>query len=371
MIINKLNLTNFRSYKKESINLSKKINVFTGDNGAGKTNILEAIYTLAVARSYKAKDEDMINRGSDFFKISANIENKQKEDNLVLVGSKQGKKVFQNDVEIKKLSDFVGLVNVVLFSPEDLLLLKNGPQERRKLIDLSLLQISKKYVENSAAFKKQLKLRNDYLKYLEPKLENKEVIEDEMLNVLTNNFIECNRRIFEARKAFIERLEKETKETYKMISGTNDEIRFEYLINFNNSLDFYKEKYKTDILYGATQNGCHRDDMKFYRNNIDLETEASQGELRMLSLSIKLALSKIINNLKTESPIVLLDDVLSELDSFHQNKLLFCLDRNMQIIITTTDINKLDAISLKEAKLFKVKDKRVTELENIGIKGRK
>ena len=95
MIINKLNLTNFRSYKKESINLSKKINVFTGDNGAGKTNILEAIYTLAVARSYKAKDEDMINRGSDFFKISANIENKQKEDNLVLVGSKQGKKVFQ------------------------------------------------------------------------------------------------------------------------------------------------------------------------------------------------------------------------------------------------------------------------------------
>ena len=217
MIISRLYLTNFRSYKRESINLSNKINVFIGDNGAGKTNILEAIYTLAVARSYKAKDEDMINRGSDFFKISADIEYKDREDKLLLIGSKQGKKVFKNDVEVKKLSDFVGLANVVLFSPEDLMLVKGGPQERRKLIDLSLLQISKRYVEDSAAFKKQLKLRNDYLKYLEPKLENKENIEDEMLDVLTNNFIECNKKVFEARKVFVERLEKETKEYYKLI----------------------------------------------------------------------------------------------------------------------------------------------------------
>ncbi|MCR5741764.1 MAG: DNA replication/repair protein RecF [Gammaproteobacteria bacterium] len=361
MKIKTLNLTNFRSYPKLNLKLSDKTNVFIGDNGEGKTNILEAIYTLAIVRSYKAKDDDMIERGKDFFKIEANIEFDNREEKLVLINSKQGKKALKDDVEIKKISDFVGLVNIILFSPEDLLLLKSGPSERRKLIDLFLLQISKKYIEDSQAFKKQHKLRNDYLKYLQPKVELDKDINDDMLNILTTNFININNEIFNARRTFIERLEETINPIYKNLSGSNDAIKIEYICNFENTIDFFKEKYKQDIILGATQYGCHRDDIKFYRNGVDFENNASQGELRILSLSIKLAMAKIIQMLKKEKPIILLDDVLSELDINHQNKLIRSLDKSVQTIITTTDVSKISLSSLKEVKIFEIKNHQVEE----------
>ena len=364
MHIKKLTLYSFRSYLNESIELSPKVNIFVGDNGAGKTNILESIYSLASTKSYKNKDEDMILEGKDFFKISSEIEFENRIDTLLFIMSRQGKKVFKNNVEVKKISEFVGNLNVVLFSPEDLFLLKAGPGERRKLIDLSLMQISKKYVEDYQNFKKQLKLRNDYLKYLYPKLKDGESIEDEMLGILTLNFININKLIFEARENFLKRLEEYTKRSYKELSGTNDDISFVYETNFDSSMDFFKEKYQSDILNGSTQYGCHRDDVRFLRNGIDLESTASQGELRMLSLSIKIALSRMIKDMKREAPVVLLDDVLSELDINHQNRLLSMLDRSMQIIITTTDILKINQSSIKNAKLFKVEDKHAKEIQN-------
>ena len=364
MIITNLNLKNFRSYNNLSLNLSPNVNVFIGNNGEGKTNILESIYTLAITKSYKAKDENLIKNGSDFALINASVERKDKNEDLTLIISKQGKAAKRNGLEIKKMSDFIGEINVILFSPEDLLLLKNGPQERRKLIDVFLCQTSKKYVENYTALKKQLKLRNDYLKYLLPKLENIDDINDDMLDVLTTNFIECNKKIYESRKKFIEKLEVLVDEFYKRLSGTNSAIKLSYIINFDNELEFYKDKYKTDLTAQTTQFGCHRDDIKFYKDGIDLENSASQGELRMLSLSIKLALSRIVYNLKSESPIVLLDDVLSELDINHQNRLLSMLDKRMQIIITTTDVTKIKESFVKDAKIYNVVKGSVKETHN-------
>ena len=354
MKINKLSLTNFRNYKKEQISLSPGANIFIGNNAAGKTNILEAIYTLALARSYKAKDKDMILNSADFYKISALIEFYNREEELMMIGASEGKKVFANGAEIKKLSDFIGKLNVVMFSPDDILMLKNGPQEKRKLMDMSLLQISKQYIDDYTAFKKQIKLRNDYLKYLLPRLNEEDDIKDDMLDVLTSNFISINQKIFESRKKFIDSLSKITEQKYIALSGENVKIKFEYQINFKNELEFFKEKYKSDISAGSTQYGCQRDDIKFYKNDQDFETTCSQGEMRMLSLSIKLALADMLKTMKTESPVLLLDDVFSELDKNHQNRLLSVIDKSMQIIITTTDIYKIGKLALDNTKIYTI-----------------
>ena len=367
MKITNLSLTNFRNYKKQTINLSPSTNIFIGNNAQGKTNILEAIYTIALARSYKAKDKDMILTGADFYKISALIDFYNRDEELMMIGANEGKKVFANGAEIKKLSDFIGRLNVVLFSPDDILMLKNGPGEKRKLMDMSLLQISKQYIEDYTAFKKQIKLRNDYLKYLLPKIkEEDDEIKDDMLDVLTANFISTNKKIFESRKKFLDNLSKLTEQKYTALSGEKASIKFDYQINFKEDIEFYKERYRSDILSGTTQYGCHRDDIKFYKNNEDFETTSSQGEMRMLSLSIKLALADMLKNMKGESPVVGLDDVFSELDKNHQNRLLSVLDKSMQIIITTTDILKLGKLALDNAKVFMINHGTVKEIENNG-----
>lgn len=361
MKIKELNLLNFRNYKKEKIELSPNINILIGNNASGKTNVLESIYTLALTRSYKAKDKDLVLFNESFYRVSALIEYFNREDNLLMIGSEEGKKVFKNGLEIQKLSDFIGKLNVVMFSPDDIIMFKGGPLEKRKLIDMSLLQISKDYIENYTAFKKQIKLRNDYLKYLLPKTNMEEEIEDDMLDILTINFIDCNKKIYEARCNFLSKLNKVTEEKYKQLSGEDVSIKFEYSINFENDLNFYKKRYKSDIQTGSTQCGIHRDDIKFYKNDKDFELNCSQGESRMLALSIKLALAEILKKLKQETPIVLLDDVFSELDKNHQNRLLKMLDKSMQIIITTTDLYKISKESLNNSKVFTIKNSSIKE----------
>jgi len=361
MQINSLSLTNFRNYKKQKIEFSPSINVLIGNNGSGKTNILESIYTLALSRSYKAKDKDLVKTNEEFYKISADVSYERFDENLMMIGSQLGKKVFKNQAEIKKLSDFIGRINVVLFSPDDMLLFRNGPQEKRSLMDMSLLQLSKQYIDDYTAFKKQLKLRNDYLKYLFPKLKDDEDIKDDMLDVLTENLIAVNEKIYDARVKFLNNLEKIVKEKYQELSGEKDEITFKYETNFESNLDFFKKRYKSDIIAGSTQIGTHRDDLRFFKNGIDFESSASQGETRMLSLSIKLALSEIITKTKNESPIILLDDVFSELDKNHQNRLLRMLDRRMQIIITSTDIIKIGKLALESAKIYTINNGEIKE----------
>lgn len=361
MKLRKVKFINFRNYAKEEIVLSPQTNIFVGDNAVGKTSILEAIYALSLARSFKTKDKEMIKTSTDFLKISADTTYKDHEESLMLIASKDGKKVFVNSREIPKLSEFIGHINVVLFSPEDLMLLKNGPQEKRKLMDMSLLQLSRDYVEDFSNFKKQSKLRNDYLKYLLPKLQDNSKIEDEMLDILSIDFIKYNQRIYEARSKFVKDLEVITNTKYHQLSGTEEKITFEYLTNFENTTAFYMNRYRSDVIMGATQCGIHRDDIVFKKDGFDFETSASQGEMRMLTLSIKLALAEMIEKEKKEAPIVLLDDVFSELDKNHQNRLLSMLTSTMQILITTTDVAKIGKSVMSDAKIFNVTKGKVKE----------
>ena len=354
MKITNLELVGFRNYEKESLSLSPGVNIIIGNNGEGKTNILEAIYILSLSRSYKAKEEDIINTNADFYKITASVSHKTKENTLTLISSKQGKKILKDNIPIKKISEFVGNLNIVLFSPEDLLLFKNGPAERRELMDMSLLQLSKKYIDDYSQFKKKLKMRNECLKALYSKIKEDPTYKDEMLDVFTEMFIDANKKIYDARKEFLKKLEEKTAPIYKDLSGTDEKIKFEYIVNFKNTKEFFDEKTLPDIYNGTTQHGCHRDDIKFTRDGMDFEGSASQGQQRMLALSIKLALSEMINEVKGETPVILLDDVFSELDSYHQNRLLSVLDKSMQIVITTTDLDKIDKKVIEEALVLKI-----------------
>ncbi len=360
MKINSISLRNFRNYEKEVINLSPQSNILIGPNAAGKTNILESVYVMSFSKSYKAKDEDLIKHRQDFFKVTASLDDKE----IVLIASKDGKRAEVNKVKIKKLTDFIGNLRVVLFSPDDILMFKNGPQERRNFLDYSLLQLSKSYVSNYQSFKKQLKLRNEYLKYLLPKVDVKGKIEDEMLDILTENFVESNKLINKEREDFTKKLEEVVRRKYQDISGSKDIVKIGYETNFKNEIDFYKDKYNQDLILGTTNHGCHRDDLKFYKNKDLFEKVASQGELRMLSIAIKLALCELIKDEKSDPPILLLDDVFSELDTNHQNKLLSSLDRDTQIIITTTDLNEINKNTIASSKVFSVLDGHIKEISN-------
>lgn len=360
MKINSITLRNFRNYDKETINFSPQSNILIGPNASGKTNILESVYVMSFSKSYKAKDEDLIKHRQDFFKVTVDTDDKE----IVLIASKEGKRAEVNKVKIKKLTDFIGNLRVVLFSPDDILMFKNGPQERRNFLDYSLLQLSKSYVSNYQSFKKQLKLRNDYLKYLLPKVDIKGKVEDEMLDILTESFVESNKLIHKEREEFTKKLEEVIKKKYQAISASKDVVTIEYDTNFKDDLNFYKNKYNQDLITGTTNYGCHRDDLKFYKNKELFEKVASQGELRMLSIAIKLALCELIKEEKSDSPILLLDDVFSELDINHQNKLLESLDKETQIIITTTDLNEINKNTIAASKVFSVKNGEIKEISN-------
>ena len=361
MQIKNLTLTNYRNYDKLELAFNPNINIFIGNNAAGKTNILESIYLLALAKSYKNKDIELIKENQDFSKIQATTITQDKEKNFLIILSKIGKKVIINNNEIEKLSDYVGNINTILFSPEDLLIFKNGPQERRKLIDLFLGQISKEYLYNLNNYKKELKYRNDYLKYIEQKIEDLNNINDDMLDVATERLIEENTKIIDQRKSFIKRLEEKTNHFYEKISGKKEKIRIDYINNFENNLDYFKSKYKSDILLGSTGYGIHRDDLIFYKNDESFESRASQGEQRTLCLAIKIAFVEITKEEKGEYPILLLDDVFSELDKTRQNLLLSIINNKMQVFITTTDLFNVSKEATKNAKIYIIKGNKARE----------
>ena len=367
MRINELSLINFRNYQNISLILSPKTNIFIGNNATGKTNILESIYTLALSKSYKAKDADLIKSGEEFLRVSAKATFNRYDSELSIYTSLNKKVILVDKDPVKKLSEYIGLLNVVLFSPDDFLIFKNGPIEKRKFIDFALMETYKTYVENISLFKKKLKLRNDYLKMLGSKNVDLDNINDLMLDTLTESFIETNKKIYVQRKEFVKELEKITSIKYAELSGDyNHYIRIMYFSNFNENMSSYKENYKKEILKGSTEIGCHKDNLKFYKGKEDFETSCSQGEKRMLLLSLKLALIEIIKNARKDNPILLLDDVFSELDKNHQNRLLSMLDSNIQVIITTTDLIKIGSEALNNSKIFTINNGSITEDVNNG-----
>ncbi len=349
MKINKLYLKNFRNYKEETIKFTKNTTILTGNNAQGKTSILEAICFLAFTKSFRvSKDVYVIKNDAPYAKIQASVDLNNNQRQFDVVISKQGKKVKFNHIEIKKISEYIGKLNVVLFSPEDLELIKKSPINRRKFLDLEISQVVDKYIQHLQQYKNTLKQRNELLKTIQKK-ESKDML---LLDVITDQLINHMKPIIEIRNQFLLDLDNEINKQYQKLTSTNQQLNVEYIPSIkNNFKKVMYEKYDYDIITKTTNLGIHRDDFKILLNGKDIYFYGSQGEQRTAVLAIKLALVEYIKKTKKQYPILLLDDVFSELDNERQNKLIKMINKDIQTIFTTTELNYIDKSLFREIEI--------------------
>ncbi|MCK5388296.1 MAG: DNA replication/repair protein RecF [Candidatus Izimaplasma sp.] len=362
MQIKKLELTNFRNYEKLEAEFSNHTNIFIGKNAQGKTSILESLHILGLTKSHKVnKDRDVIKIGTEYAKINSLINLKGKDIELDIIISKIGKKAKYNQIELERLSEYIGILNVVIFAPEDLDLIKGNPQIRRKFLDLEIGQISKQYLYSLVNYKKVLKQRNDLLKAMQLN-KNEDMM---LLDIITDQLIGYLEEVVSQREEFINKINEYTNKIYKYLSNSEDNLQIKYLpsIKTNYKREFVN-KYKYDIITGTTNIGAHRDDIEFYLNSNYIKTHSSQGEMRSSVLSVKLALIDFIYDYKKDYPILLLDDVLSELDEDRQNNLIDYIQNKTQNFITSTEINGINLKKINDYKLFTIENGYIKESDN-------
>ncbi len=352
MKIEQLVIQDFRNYSKQIFNPGSQLNFLIGLNGEGKTNLLESIYVLGLSKSYRSDDEDLIRFQTEFAKIKALVMTKDRKTELQIVLSEVGKKVLVNGQEIKRLSDYVGNLNIVLFAPEDLNLVKGSPNGRRYFFDIILGQIDKQYLKDLSDYKYILKQRNEFLK----QSQSQTTFDERLLDVLTEQLAGVAEKIIQTRKLFIESIGKTATENYQFLATKKDSLSIVYLPSIQESVfQSLKMRYKSDIYQGMTTYGPHRDDYDFFISDHSAKGVASQGEQRLMVLAVNLALIDYISKQKNDKPIFLLDDVLSELDSEKQNRLLrFILNKGGQTIITATGLPGIENDILQQSKLFRV-----------------
>lgn len=338
MIVKKLELKDFRNYENLSLDFSEGVNILYGDNAQGKTNILESIYVAATTKSQKgSKDKEMIRIGTEESHIRMYLERDKIEHKIDLHLRKGKKKSAAIDgIEIHKSSELFGLLHVISFSPEDLSIIKDGPVCRRKLIDMELCQLDKIYMYHLSNYNKVLDQRNALLKQLK---ENAKL--EETLSVWDEQLISYGEKIVEARDKFITELGSIVRPVHEKLSLGKENLSICYEPNVT------KENFRKELLenrmkdfYTKTTNvGPHRDDISFYFDNLDIRKFGSQGQQRTSALSLKLAEIELVKKKIKEDPVLLLDDVLSELDRNRQKQLLDSI-QEIQTIITCTGLEE-------------------------------
>jgi len=364
MIITSIELLNYRNYSELHMDLSKGTNILYGNNAQGKTNLLESIYTLALAKSHRtSNDKELIRFDSDYAKIEGELSYRYGEMPLTMFITKKGKQVKINHLEQSRLTQYIGHLNVVLFAPEDLNIVKGAPQIRRRFIDMELGQISAVYLNDLSQYQRILKQKNNYLK----QLQYGQKTDSTMLDVLNQQFAEYALKVTLRREHFIKELESLAKPIHSGITDENETLSLEYLPSIK--LDG-EEKSETERLEevltllddnkdrekdrGVCLFGPHRDDLGFNVNGMDAQTYGSQGQQRTTALSIKLAEIELMNIEVGEYPILLLDDVLSELDDSRQSHLLSTIQHKVQTFVTTTSVDGIDHEIMKNAKLYRI-----------------
>jgi len=334
MYINTIKLNNFRNYNNQQINLQKGINLFVGDNAQGKTNILEAIFLCAIGKSFRAKKEkELIRIGEDKSNIEIEFEKSDRRGKIKIEFDDK-KNVFVNDIKQNKLSDILGNINIVMFSPDDIEILKSGPAKRRRFLNILISQLRPKYVYCLNMYLKTLEQRNNYLRQI--KLENKP---KEMLEIWDEKLAEYANYVYEYRNEFIEKIKNKISKIHNDITDNKEEIKIKYItdcIQKEKYLQSLKSSWDQDIQKGYTQKGIHRDDLYIFINGKHVNVYGSQGQNRTVILSLKLVELEIIYEEIGEYPILLLDDFMSELDRKRRENLLKNIS-NTQILITCTE----------------------------------
>ena len=356
MFIKKLMLINYRNYEKLDINFGKGVNVFIGDNAQGKTNILEAIYYCAFAKSHRTtRDRELINWNNHESYISLGIAKERIDKKIDIKILKDGKKAIKvNSIKINKIGELFGIFNVVMFSPEDLKIVKDSPGVRRRFIDMELCQLNKKYYYNLVQYNKVLNERNVVLK-------NKNLSE-EMLDIYDEQLSSYGEYVIKERLKYFEKLNYYGVQVHKDITSNKENIEFKYQSTIKdlskikeNFYEALKKSRKKDIEKGISTIGPHRDDFSIFINNVDIKNFGSQGQQRTAVLTIKFASLRIIKEITGEYPVLLLDDVLSELD-FSRKKYILSTIGEIQTVITCTGIEDIYSYLDSNSKIFKVKN---------------
>ncbi len=359
MYIKYIELKDYRNYKEIRADFSERVNIFIGNNAQGKTNLLESIYLNSMGRSFKnAKDKELIRFGEDFCRIRSKIITNDDEQDTEIIITKEGRKEIKlNGIKAKKTSELLDRIYIIIFSPDDLKIVKEDPEKRRRFIDRELFLIRTGYYNDAANYKKALVQRNSLLK--------ERYIDDVMLDVWDRELAKYGVRIISKRRDFIKKIDEISREIHNIISGGKEHLSLKYETNAEIPedleeaekvyLDILKENRENDIYNRNTGKGPHRDDIKISADGIDLRKFGSQGQQRTAALSLKLSEIRIIEEETGEKPILLLDDVLSELDNERQTYLINSLGEN-QMFITTTDIMSKVAKSMPEGKIFKIKN---------------
>lgn len=354
MIIKSLELADFRNYDSLHIDFSKGTNILYGDNAQGKTNILEAIYLSATTKSHKgSKDKDIVN----FNKEEAHIRTYLEKDNMDIrvdmhLRKNKTKGIAIDGQKIKKAAELLGLLNVVFFSPEDLSIIKNGPAERRRFVDMELCQLDPFYLYNLNHYNKIVNQRNKLLKdmYFNPSLK-------ETLNIWDSQLVSFGSKIIERRQLFVEQLNDIIYDIHKKLSGQREELKVKYepdvmIEDYEKNLAIYQDR---DVKLKQTTVGPHRDDFCFMVKNVDIRKFGSQGQQRTAALSLKLSEIELVKKIANENPVLLLDDVLSELDSHRQNYLLSTIGE-IQTIITCTGLDEFVNNRFEIDKVFQIEN---------------
>lgn len=360
MKINSLVLSNFRNYKDLKIKFDDKVNIFIGKNAQGKTNLLESIYYCCIGKSFKStKDKELICWGEEsaYIKLLANKKFRDEEIEIKLFSS-QKKSIQINKLPIKKLGELIGEINIVFFSPQELKLVRESPEERRKFMDIDISQNNKRYFYQLSRYEKILANRNKLLK----NSKTIEVVKD-TIDIWDRALVVSAKIIAFEREKFVKEITPYAQKAHSFLSGGKEQLSLVYKCGCGVSLDetfeknmdkVLKKNLEKDFKLGYTTVGVHRDDIDIFLNDVEVKNFGSQGQQRTVGLSLKLAELENMYNINGEYPILLLDDVFSELDLDRQRRLLKFVDRT-QTFITCTDEKKLDG------KIYNIVDGKVAK----------
>ena len=349
MKLSEIRLHNFRNYEDMYAQFGDGIHVIAGKNAQGKTNLLEALLYLSTTRSHRSNtDKDLIRNACDAFFIRAKVRKDKKQEELTITVNEKGKNLFLYQTPVRKVSDFIGTFNAVMFCPDDMSLFHDSPRVRRRFVDMELSKVSKTYVSTLYIAQKLLKERNVYLK--------QEVIDRDYLEVLTKSLIEQEAIIISQRFLFLQKLIEKCQVFYHELSNdqTTFSVIYQSCVPYVDDIDAlkqalltkYQKLYDRELSLKQTITGIHKEDFTFVIDGKELATYASQGQKRSVLLALKIGMVYMIHDMIHEYPVLLLDDVFSELDAYRREKLLMSLPKEVQIFISTTDSS--EALKIKQ-----------------------
>lgn len=361
MEISSLKLLNFRNYETLELKFSNKVNLIYGKNGMGKTNIIEAIYMLGLTKTFRSNNDDIvIKKGKNIAKIEGMIKDTIFHNYKIII-SNAGKRIKIDNNKIAKVSDYITKVNIILFNPDDLKLIKDTPSIRRKMLNIEISGINGEYLLLLNAYNKVLKQRNAYLKALSKKKD----YETSFLNILTEQLIELGLKIMWIREDFINNINSYISDIYYEITHKGT-LKVSYKSEFIGKskealLKMFEKNISREIFLGKTIFGIQHDDIEFLIDQEIVKEFSSVGEQKNSIISFKLAEIKNIEEKLHKKPILILDDLFSELDEEKINNILMLIDTDLQTFITTTEISKVDTKLLANAKIFHVINGKVEE----------